>query len=92
MATHVGENACLIDSGASFHTTPNRNWFSKYENFNGGKVYLGDNSVLDIVGHGSIHVKFSNGRIRRFDGIIHILGLARNFLSISKLIDAGVHV
>ena len=39
--------------------TPNRNWFSKYENFDGGKVYLDDNSVLDIIGHGSIHVKFS---------------------------------
>ena len=92
LATHVGENAWLIDSGASLHMTPNRNWFSKYENFNGGKVYLGDNSVLDIVGRGSICVKFSDGRIRRFDGVLHIPGLARNLLSVSKLIDAGVHV
>ena len=59
--------------------TPNRNWFSKYEKFDGGKVYLGDNSVLDIVGCGSIHVKFSDGRIRRFDGVLHILGQVRNF-------------
>ena len=55
-------------------------------------MYLGDNLVLDIVGHGSIRVKFFDGRIRRFDGVLHILGLARNFLSISKLIDVGVHV
>ena len=53
---------------------------------------MGDNSVLDIVGQGNIYVKFSNGRIKRFDGVLHILGLARNFLSVSKLIDAGVHV
>lgn len=92
MATHAGDNAWLIDSGASFHMTPNRNWFSQYENFHGGKVYLGDNSILDIVGHGSICVKFSYGRIRRFDGVLHIPGLARNLLSVSKLIDAGVHV
>ena len=92
LATHAGENVWLIDSGASFHMNHNRNWFSKYENFDGGKVYLGDNSVLDIVGHGSIHVKFSNGRIRRFDGILHTPRLARNFLSVSKLIDVGVHV
>ena len=72
--------------------TPNRNWFSKYENFNGGKVYLGDNLVLDIVGRGIIRVKFSDDRIRRFDGVLHILGLARNFLSVSKLIDASVHL
>ena len=79
MATDAGENAWLIDSYASFHMIPNRNWFSKYENFNGGKVYLGDNSVLDIVGCGSIHVKFFDGRIRRFDGVLHNPRLARNF-------------
>ena len=55
-------------------------------------MYLGDNSILDIVGHGSNHVKFSYGRIRRFDGVFHIPGLARNFLFVSKLIDVGVHV
>ena len=82
----------MIDSGASFHMTPIRNWFSKYENFDDGKLYLGNKLVLDIVGHGSIHVKFSDGRIRRFDGVFHILGLARNLLSISKLINACVHV
>ena len=53
-------------------------------------MYLGDNSVLNIVGHGSICVKFFDGRIRRFDGVLHIPRLARNLLSVSKLIDAGV--
>ena len=72
MATHVGDNAWLIDSGASFHMNPNRNSFNKYENFKGGKVYLGDNSILYIVGRGSICVKFSDGRIRRFDDVLYI--------------------
>ncbi|KAH9332121.1 hypothetical protein KI387_043702 [Taxus chinensis] len=92
LATHAGDNAWLIDSDASFHMTPNKNWFSKYENYDDGKVYLGDNSFLEIVGHGSIQVKFSDGRIRRFDGVLHIPGLAKKLLSISKLIYAGVHV
>lgn len=91
LATHACDNAWLIDIGASFHMTPNRNWFIKYEKFHSGKVYLGDNSVLNIVSHG-IHVKFFDGRIRRFDGILHILRLVRNFLFVSKLIDMGVHV
>ena len=47
-------------------------------------MYLGDNLVLDIVGCGTICVKFSDGRIRRFDGVLHIPRLARvcmyNFL------------
>ena len=84
LATHAGENAWLIDSGASFHMTPNRNWFSKYEIFNGGKVYLGDNSVLDIVGCGSIHMNFSNDIIKRFDGVLHILGLQGIFYMLAS--------
>ena len=55
-------------------------------------MFLDDNSVLDIVYHGSICVKFSNGRIRRFDGVLHITGLAGNLLSVRKLIDVVVHV
>ena len=55
-------------------------------------MYLGDNLVLDIFHRGSMHVNFSNCRIRRFDGVLHIPRLARNLLSVSKLIDAGVHV
>ena len=80
MATHAGDNAWLIDLGASFHMTPNRIWFSKYEKFEGGKVYLGDTLVLDIVGHGSICVKFSDGRTRRFDGVLHIPWTSKEFL------------
>ena len=72
--------------------THNTNWFSKYEKFDGGKVYLGDNLVLDIIGCGSIHVKKIDGRIRRFEYVLHILGLVRKFSSFRKLIDMGVHV
>ena len=50
LATHISEDVWLIDSGASFHMTSHRDWFSKYEEFDGGKVYLGDNSHLNIIG------------------------------------------
>ena len=52
---------------------------------------MSDKLVLDIVGHGSIHVKFPDGRIRRFDGVLHIPRLVRNLLYVSKLINVGVH-
>jgi len=46
----------LIDSGASFHMTSHRHWFTKYEEFDGGKVYLGGDSHLKIVGHGRVSI------------------------------------
>ena len=38
-STHVDHEAWLIDSGASFHFTPNREWFRKYEKYDGGDVF-----------------------------------------------------
>ena len=40
----------LIDSGASCHMTPHREWFCEYEKYNGVYVYLGDDSLSSIIG------------------------------------------
>ena len=40
---------CLIDSGASFHMTPHREWYYEYER-NNGDVFLGDESSKKIIG------------------------------------------
>lgn len=53
---------------------------------------LGDDSHLDIVGHGKVRIKFPCGRIKRIRGVLHILILAQNLLSMRKLIDVGVQV
>jgi hypothetical protein len=41
LATHVGQSVWLIDFGASFHMNSHRDWFSMYEKYDGGMVYLG---------------------------------------------------
>jgi hypothetical protein len=35
----------LIESGASYHITPHREWFSEYEKCDGGDVFLGYDST-----------------------------------------------
>lgn len=52
MAVPRSDNMWLIDSGASFHMTSYKEWFSKYELYVGGKVYLASDSTLEIVGRG----------------------------------------
>jgi len=49
-STHVDNEACLIDSGASFHFTPHRKWFCEYEKYDGGDIFLGDDRKVRIVG------------------------------------------
>ena len=73
---HASDDVWLIDSGASFHMTSHRSWFSKYEVLDGGKVYLGDDSHLKIVGRGRVNIRFPDGRVKGINGVMHILGLA----------------
>jgi hypothetical protein len=49
-STHADHEAWLVDSGASFHMTPHREWFCEYERYDGGNVFLGDDSTTRIIG------------------------------------------
>jgi len=83
----------LIDSGASFHFTPHREWFCEHEKCDGGDVFLGDDRKARIAGCGKIKLKLQGGRVRTLPGVLlHIPTLARNLISISKLDDVGVKI
>lgn len=73
MEIHASKDVWLIDLGASFHMTLRKGWFSKYEKYDGGKVYLGDESHLKIVGHGRVKIRFPDGRVMGIAGVLHIL-------------------
>jgi hypothetical protein len=49
--THANSDVWFIESGASFHMTPHREWFSEYEKYDGGDVFLGDLQELIIGSH-----------------------------------------
>jgi hypothetical protein len=48
-STKSDEGVWLIDSGASYQMTPNREWFSEYEQYDGGDLFLGDDLTTKIV-------------------------------------------
>jgi hypothetical protein len=88
--THADRDVWLIDSGASYHMNPHREWFSEYEKYNGGEVFLGDESTTKIMGRGRVKLLLKYGRIINLPGVLHIPKLARILISSSKLDDAGV--
>ena len=89
--THVGHESWLIDSGASFHFTPHREWFCEYEKYD-GDVFPGDDRKAKIIGRGKFKLKLQGGRIRTLPGVLHILALARNLIYLSKMDDASVKI
>jgi hypothetical protein len=64
--------------GASFHMTPHREWFCKYERYDGGDFFMGDDLTTKIIGGRKFKLKLMDGRIITLPGVLHILGLARN--------------
>ncbi|KAL0294146.1 UNVERIFIED_CONTAM: Retrovirus-related Pol polyprotein from transposon TNT 1-94 [Sesamum calycinum] len=52
VSTNQYVDAWILDSGCSYHITPNREWFSSYRAGNYGSVYLGDDRCCNIVGVG----------------------------------------
>jgi hypothetical protein len=53
-STHVDCDLWLINSGVSYHMTPHKEWFSEYEKYDGGDVFLGDDSTTKILGCGRV--------------------------------------
>jgi hypothetical protein len=89
-STHANRDVWLIDSGASYHMTPHREWFFEYEKYNGGDVFLGDESIAKILGRGRMKLLLKDGRIRTLSGVLHIPKLAKSLIYVSKMDDAGV--
>jgi hypothetical protein len=44
----------VVDSGASFHTTPHREYFQDYVPDDFGHVYLGDDEPCQTIGMGKV--------------------------------------
>jgi hypothetical protein len=44
----------------------------EYEKYNGGDVFLGDESTTKITGCGKVKLQLKDGRIRTLPGVLHI--------------------
>ena len=85
----------IVDSGATTHMSPHRADFDTFESTSPRKVFMGDDSVLQAIGRGSILVDTKVGgctkRIR-FKDVLYVPKLQSKFLSVSKIVDKGLNV
>jgi hypothetical protein len=88
--TNADHEAWLVDSSASFHMNPHRDWFCEYERYDGGTVFLGDDSTTRIIGREKVKLRLIDGRIRTLPHVLHIPVLFKNLISVTKMDDAEV--
>jgi hypothetical protein len=90
LRTLADHKAWLVDSGASFHMTPQEDWFCEYERYDGSNVFLGDDLTTRIIGWEKFKLRLIDGRIITLPSVMHILGLSRYLIFVRKVDDAGV--
>jgi len=54
----------ILNTGATYHVCPNRNWFSSFERLDGCSVIIGDNRLYNMEGIDTIQIKMFDGMIR----------------------------
>ena len=60
IATEV-DKRWIMDSGCSFHMTPNKDWFETLSEAPGGQVILENNKSCEVMGIGSVRIKMHDG-------------------------------
>lgn len=87
-ASEFNRNVYVMDSGASFHMTPDMNLLHSYMRRDDGmfpshfpaEIYVGDGVRLPVRGIGNIETG-----VIRLEDVLHIEGLVTNFVSVSQL-------
>nr|KYP61706.1 Retrovirus-related Pol polyprotein from transposon TNT 1-94 [Cajanus cajan] len=81
----------ILDSGCSFHMTPNKDWFETYNQVDGGTVLLGNNKACKVIGIGSVRLRMFDGMDRVLQDIRHVpelsVGLESQVLQVRWLLD-----
>ncbi|KAL0451879.1 UNVERIFIED_CONTAM: Retrovirus-related Pol polyprotein from transposon TNT 1-94 [Sesamum latifolium] len=89
VSTNQFVDAWILDSGCSYHITPNREWFTSYMSGNSGSVYLGDDRCCSIVGIGDVRIKMYDGTVSTLCDVRHIPELKKNLISLGTLHKNG---
>ncbi|KAG8482488.1 hypothetical protein CXB51_024221 [Gossypium anomalum] len=79
----------ILDSGCTFHMSPNRDWLTTYETVSEGVILMGNNASCKITGVGTIKVKMFDGVVRTLSDVRHVPELKKNLISLSTLDSKG---
>uniref|UniRef100_A0A803MF12 CCHC-type domain-containing protein n=1 Tax=Chenopodium quinoa TaxID=63459 RepID=A0A803MF12_CHEQI len=69
----------ILDSGASFHSSPCKEIFQNFKSGKFGKVYLADDEPLDIVGKGDVMIKTSSGSSWKLEDVRYLEGVKGSY-------------
>ena len=79
----------VLDSGASYHICPNREFFSTYEQIDGGNVTMANSAACKVVGIGLVRIQTHDGVFCTLNEVRHVPQMTKNLISLSLLDSKG---
>ncbi|KAJ4717014.1 Retrovirus-related Pol polyprotein from transposon TNT 1-94 [Melia azedarach] len=73
----------ILDSGASYHICPRREWFTTYEQVDGGNISMANSSICKAVGIGSIKIRTHDGKFCTLNDVRLVPLMTKNLISLS---------
>ncbi|KAL0462590.1 UNVERIFIED_CONTAM: hypothetical protein Slati_0146600 [Sesamum latifolium] len=76
----------LIDTGVNVYVCADKSLFVSYQAVSGRTISMGNSSTAEVLGIGSVDLKFPSGRILSLKRVHHILTVRRNIISGSIIV------
>ncbi|CAL8995464.1 unnamed protein product, partial [Prunus brigantina] len=82
----------MLDSGCTYHMCPIREWFSSFEELDGGVVLMGNNNACKTQGIGKICLKMHDGTVRELSDVRYVPDMKKNLISLGALESKGLKI
>ncbi|KOB66112.1 Retrovirus-related Pol polyprotein from transposon TNT 1-94 [Operophtera brumata] len=87
VSTCLGKNKWFIDSGASKHMTPRRDWFKDIKPLEGSTVTVANGEKIVCGGIGDISINTACNVVDSIKDVAYVPELTSNLISVKKVVD-----
>lgn len=85
----VSQDEWFLHSGCTFHITPRKELLSEFEEFDGKKVMMGNNTYCMVRGMGKVTIDNLDGSVVTLSNVRYIPEMSRNLISYGQLEQSG---
>ena len=89
VSTNQYVDVWFLNSTASYHMTPNKEWFTSYRSGSFGTIHLGDDKICAITGIGTIKIQLHDSVVRTLNDVRHIPDMRKNLIFLGTLYANG---
>ncbi|KAH9763992.1 Integrase catalytic domain-containing protein [Citrus sinensis] len=82
----------ILDTRATYHLCPIKEWFTNFRNLESGAVVMGNDQPYRTMGIGTIRLKIFDGMVRELKEVRFVLTLKKNLIFVGALEAKGYKV